>query len=90
MKMKPTAIFFLIVLILISSTACSISAGTGNENPQPPIINQQDDLIFIHHSCGQNWLNNSLHAALLAKDYIDERNDITYGTALNPDAGRTA
>jgi uncharacterized repeat protein (TIGR01451 family) len=47
-----------------------------------------DDLVFIHHSCGSNWLSNSLHAALLAKDYIDERNDITYGTDLAPDAGR--
>ena len=31
-----------------------------------------DDLVFIHHSCGNNWLSNSLHAALLAKNYIDE------------------
>jgi len=47
-----------------------------------------DDLVFIHHSCGNNWLGNSLHDALLAKDYIDERNDITYGTDVAPDAGR--
>jgi len=47
-----------------------------------------DDLVFIHHSCGRNWLNNSLHAALLAKDYIDERNDIYYSTDATPDAGR--
>ncbi len=47
-----------------------------------------DDLVFIHHSCGSNWLSNSLHDALLAKDYIDERNDITYGTTMSPDAGR--
>ena len=47
-----------------------------------------DDLIFIHHSCGSNWLSNSLHDALLAKDYVDERNDITYGTDMPPDAGR--
>jgi hypothetical protein len=47
-----------------------------------------DDLVFIHHSCGRNWLDNSLHAALLAKDYIDERNDIYYGTDISPDAGR--
>ena len=39
-----------------------------------------DDLVFLHHSCGSNWLSNSLNDALLAKDYIDERNDITYGT----------
>jgi len=31
-----------------------------------------------------------LHSALLAKDYIDERNDITYGTAMLPDSGRPA
>ena len=47
-----------------------------------------DDFVFIHHSCGSNWLSNSLHAALLAKSYIDERNDITYGTVVPPDAAR--
>ncbi|MBN1955561.1 MAG: DUF11 domain-containing protein [Anaerolineae bacterium] len=47
-----------------------------------------DDLVFIHHSCGANWLGNSLHAALLAKEYVDERNDITYGVDLPADAGR--
>jgi len=47
-----------------------------------------DDMVFIHHSCGQNWLTNSLHSALLSKDYIDERNDIYYGTDMSPDAGR--
>ena len=49
-----------------------------------------DDLIFIHHSVGNNWLNHSLNDALLAKDYVDERNDVTYGTAMSPDAGRPA
>ncbi|EMR74680.1 hypothetical protein MBGDF03_00263 [Thermoplasmatales archaeon SCGC AB-540-F20] len=47
-----------------------------------------DDLVFIHHSCGKNWLDNSLHAALLAKDYIDERNDIYYNTDVLSDSGR--
>lgn len=47
-----------------------------------------DDLIFIHHSVGQDWLDNSLNDALLAKDYIDERNDITYGTMMSADSGR--
>ena len=49
-----------------------------------------DDLVFIHHSCGENWLSNSLHSALVAKDYIDERNDIYYGTTMSSDAGRPA
>lgn len=49
-----------------------------------------DDLVFLHHSCGSNWLSAGLHSALLAKEYIDERNDITYGTTMSPDAGRPA
>jgi hypothetical protein len=50
-----------------------------------------DDLVFIHHSCGQNWLgqtNGNLSGALAAKDYIDEVNDIYYGDDLAPDSGR--
>ena len=56
-----------------------------------PVVNADDtdnDLVFIHHSCGQNWLNSGLHSALLAKDYIDERNDIYYNTDVLPDSGR--
>jgi hypothetical protein len=49
-----------------------------------------NDMVFIHHSSGENWLNSGLHDALLAKDYIDERNDITYGTVLPSDPGRPA
>lgn len=49
-----------------------------------------DDLMFIHHSCGQHWLDNSLRAALDAKAYIDEVNEITYGTVVAPDTGRPA
>jgi hypothetical protein len=47
-----------------------------------------NDLVFLHHSCGANWLSNSLDAALTAKSYIDERNDITYGTAMASDTDR--
>ena len=56
-----------------------------------PVVQSEDttdDLVFIHHSCGSNWLNDGLHDALIAKDYIDERNDITYNTDLLSDAGR--
>jgi hypothetical protein len=49
---------------------------------------ETNDAVFLHHSCGQNWLDNSLNAALVAKGYIDERNDIYYGTSMSPDAGR--
>jgi hypothetical protein len=64
----------------------SARAQSGSAPDRP--TDTDDDLIFIHHSCGQNWLDNSLHNALLAKDYIDERNDIYYGTDLPPDSGR--
>ncbi|MCC6694746.1 MAG: PKD domain-containing protein [Candidatus Hydrogenedentes bacterium] len=47
-----------------------------------------EDVVFIHHSCGENWLNGGLHDALVAKNYIDERNDITYGVDVEPDPGR--
>ena len=48
-----------------------------------------DDFIFIHYSCGSNWLNNGgLHLALIAKDYINESNEITYGSDPLPDPGR--
>jgi len=60
--------------------ACGLSACAGAAT--------SDDLVFIHHSVGEDWLNHSLHTALLAKAYIDERNDITYGTDLPPDGGR--
>jgi hypothetical protein len=48
----------------------------------------RDDLVFIHHSVGANWLASGLDEALLAKPYVDERNDIYYGTVLSPDEGR--
>ena len=56
----------------------------------PSPAKEINDLMFIHHSCGENWLASGLHDALLAKEYVDERNDITYGTAMPPDAGRPA
>jgi hypothetical protein len=47
-----------------------------------------DDLIFIHHSCGNDWLKRGLHAALLEKPYIAARNDICYRADAQPDPGR--
>lgn len=47
-----------------------------------------EDAVFIHHSCGENWLSSGLHEALVAKDYIGKRNDITYGVDVPPDSGR--
>lgn len=57
---------------------------------------RQVGLVFLHHSCGRQWLARvgrwrrrpGLHDALLAKPYIDQRNDITYGVMVPPDPGR--
>ena len=50
-----------------------------------------DDMVFIHHSVGGVWLEeHGLGDALLAKDYIEEMHDITYGTTVAPDPGRPA
>ena len=87
MNMKKMTAVLIICFILLFLVACSV---TGVAVINGPDISDTDDFIFIHHSCGENWLNNSLHTALLAKDYIDERNDITYGTVLNPDPGRNS
>ncbi|MCX7918763.1 MAG: hypothetical protein N3A72_03950 [bacterium] len=54
------------------------------------VIAGTDDLMFIHHSCGENWLNDGLRTALEMKSYIDEVNEITYGTTFLPDTGRPA
>ena len=51
-------------------------------------LDTDNDLVFIHHSVGNGWLDNSLHAELLTKYYIDERNDIFYETDFPPDSGR--
>lgn len=56
-----------------------------------PVAGQEvNDCVFIHHSCGSGWLSGGLEAGLLAKDYIDERNDIGYDTTMSPDGGRPA
>jgi hypothetical protein len=68
--------FFILVVAALFSFAPSAPAKEIN------------DLVFIHHSVGQNWLDSGLHDALLAKAYVDERNDITYGTVMASDPGR--
>jgi len=49
----------------------------------------EDDIVFIHHSCGNNWLSGGLKTQLLRQLFIDEVNDIYYGTKLDPDPGRS-
>ncbi len=73
MKFVPVVVLSVFISILFSLSA---NAST------------TDDLVFIHHSCGNNWLHHSLLDALLAKSYIDEYNNIYYGTDIAPDAGR--
>ncbi|MCU0800044.1 MAG: PQQ-binding-like beta-propeller repeat protein, partial [Candidatus Thermoplasmatota archaeon] len=53
-------------------------------------FDSRNDLLFIHHSVGYNWLRDGLNSALVKKTYIDERNDIYYGSTVSNDSGRPA
>ncbi len=74
-----TTIFFLFFVTVIAFPFHDIAALS---------LSDDDDIVFIHHSCGENWLNGGLRSALLSQDYIDEVNDIYYGEDVAPDAGR--
>jgi hypothetical protein len=57
----------------------------------PSHAQTEDNLVFIHHSCGGIWLyDGGLRDALLDKAYIDEQISIEYGSQLEPDPGRPA
>ena len=45
-------------------------------------------LVFIHHSCGNDWLLRALDAQLLASNWIGPCSSITYGVDVSPDPGR--
>ena len=87
---KRWSILLVLLFVLIVGTVTAVSGQSVAPASTDDLSATTDDLVFIHHSVGQFWLNNSLDAALLAKSYIDERNDITYGTVVPPDSGRPA
>lgn len=71
--------FFVMGALVVLGTSGSVDAQT------------TDDMVFIHHSVGGAWLEwYGLYEALVAKDYINEMNNITYGTMMDPDPGRPA
>ena len=49
---------------------------------------QAGDLLFLHHSVGQNWLDSGLRDVLAAKGYIGEVNEVTYGSEVDATSGR--
>ena len=83
-KSAKPILLALFLLIILSAIATGLVL-FGVKTPST-----QDGLVFIHHSVGENWLNNSLNETLLAKDYIVKVNDITYGVKVFPDNGRPA
>ena len=71
--------FFVMGALVVLGTSGSVDAQT------------TDDMVFIHHSVWGAWLEwYGLYEAVVAKDYINEMNDITYGTMMDPDPGRPA
>lgn len=76
----------LLIVVVVLAGALLFVLLQPNEDGEPQVT--PDDLVFIHHSVGANWLASGLDAALLDKPYVDERNDIYYGTVLSADSGR--
>ncbi len=74
---KHTFIFTLMALLLFLSI-----------NSRAQEMTPDDDIVFIHHSCGENFLQQGLRTTLQGKSFIDEVNDIYYGDFLSPDSGR--
>ncbi len=79
--MNSKAVFCLIVLLAIAS-ACAelttLAASPSADNPSSPSATVK--LIFIHHSCGENWLadwNGGLGLALRDNNYFVS--DTNYG-----------
>ena len=46
-----------------------------------------EGLVFLHHSCGADWLSSGLHLALLGHEAVETVRSITYGVDVPPDAG---
>ncbi len=96
MVFKKTIYFMILLLLILSSLGVVISSYDNTKVDKEFLYNDKeldtyqksDDLVFIHHSCGRNWLDDGLHSALLSNAYIDERNDIYYGSELTPDTDR--
>lgn len=75
------------ILILLGSAFVSTAL---SESPKDSDDNTptDSDLIFLHHSVGNHWLDNGLRQSLLDKSYITAVNDIYYGSEIAPDANR--
>ena len=57
-------------------------------SPLLPAQTPADNLLFVHHSSGGNWLDSGLRDALVAKPYVETVNEVTYGTSVSPDPAR--
>ena len=73
----------ILALMCIGILLCT---GTNPVNSADPGL--QTELVFIHHSSGEDWLNRGLEAALEEKSYITDVNDITYYMDVAHDTGR--
>jgi hypothetical protein len=88
-KMKRiTWVLFSVVISIILAASNSISPILQTENPNPPETPVR--LIFIHHSTGENWLNDEnggLARALQENNYYPS--DTNYGWGPNTIGDRT-
>ncbi|MBW1713456.1 MAG: hypothetical protein JRJ59_09950 [Deltaproteobacteria bacterium] len=76
MNRKSLTILTVLAAALLPFAACGLARA--DQNPNPPVVTPK--LIFIHHSCGENWLsdeNGGLGLALRDNNYFVS--DTNYG-----------
>lgn len=73
----------ILTLLIISILLYAIFTPVNSADP-----NRQTELVFIHHSSGEDWLNRGLETALEAKTYITDVNEIYYDMDVAHDTGR--
>ncbi len=61
--------FYLPLVLNRADATATVAAVTPTPTRRPP-TGQAERLVFIHHSCGENWLNDGLWAALNAGGYF--------------------
>lgn len=81
----------ILVLSIVGVTICAAAfLFIVNSNRSSASELARSDLIFLHHSVGQNWLDQGLREALVQKLYIDNVDDTFYGTYVPPSPNRPA
>ena len=77
-----------VLLLLLPVNIIYIGAEETSKAGTGETWKKTDDLLFVHHSVGNYWLDSGLDNELESKNYIDEINEIYYNDVVSNDSGR--